>query len=101
MVIAMLSAPFDCAATAAGSCARTVNSRFVPNCWISAPRIPAWSSVDRIWPTLGGCVNSNCINVPPVNSILRLRGLIARDPSPRTMKATVIAAITFHQRMKS
>ena len=37
MVTAMLSAPFDCAATSRGSCARTVNSRLVPNCWISAP----------------------------------------------------------------
>ena len=46
MVTAMLSAPFDCADTALGSCARTVNSRLVPNCWISAPWTPASSIVD-------------------------------------------------------
>ena len=39
--------------------ARTVNSRLLPNCWISAFGNPAAATDERICATLGGCGNSS------------------------------------------
>jgi hypothetical protein len=63
---------------------------------------PAASTVERMSATLGGWANSSCINVPPVNSMLRLSPPCRTSAmSPAAMNAAVAITAMRQDLMKS